>query len=58
MLKMLKMLKLQGTFWAPHPKKEKTSTSLTFPLFQAHFNPKMLKTGEMLKMLKFEKPKL
>ena len=36
MLKMLKMLKLQGKFWAPLPnpkKKEKTLTSLTFPLF-------------------------
>ena len=25
-------------------------TSLTFPLFKAHFHQKMLKTGEMLKM--------
>ena len=32
--------------WSP-----KGTQSLTFPLFEAHFGQKMLKTGEMLKML-------
>ena len=32
--------------WPP-----KKTQSLTFPLFEAHFGQKLLKTGEMLKML-------
>ena len=36
----------------------KTLTSLTFPLFQAHFSKKVLKTREMLKLLKLKNSKL
>ena len=43
-LKTGEMLKM----WSP-----KGTQSLTFPLFEAHFGPTLLKTGDMLKMLKF-----
>ena len=39
--------------WSP-----KGTQSLTFPLFEAHFGQKMLKTGEMLKMLNLVSPKM